>query len=643
MIALGVLGKSGLESEDIDTTIKNKILRLVSEKMDKCEFDFQIKSSEGTNLEARLVDKEVSTFLNKQKVGKDKIRENFKILFDVPSDPIKKLNSALKSIKTNLDEYETYVQNYNYGIKNTIETISEYENRKTKLSEQRKILKQKSDTLKELRSRLKKVQEEFSDTKKIFIVRSYFKYAEEISEFGKEKERLDKDIKKMKSAGIFGGNNEYIRKINAFMSSLDTVKISINTSNNLLSYLKSKEKKDFEKIRKQIKSIGHFTELKDDDIKQWYNYFDGLRKKIEKEPEMNSENPDEQRLQVIEKLISTLKDFINVTGILPGTQGKTVIQFINDLEDGKKELQKGLYNKLALRSTLEDCNNILRNFSKLAEARIEIPKISKESKDDPGIILQRRKELDSKINDLGKKLAKIESEFQSIEETERQKILRLNLFVDEKIYNEKQNELESIKKNIDDHEIEVNSKKSFIEQIEKIEKPTSMESETKLKELYSLTSNLLRKISRWKEYLESINLEKVNVELIDESKKFYDSVAVYLAKILKFIYFENKPWEVQKVDFLNQFYVVKGRQPIDFVDFGTGHNELNAFMARLKQNYGKRKKIVLFDEYGVMDIDNFNRLISEIKNQIKTGEVFFALLTRSDDNLKDVVMEPVRM
>jgi len=64
-------------------------------------------------------------------------------------------------------------------------------------------------------------------------------------------------------------------------------------------------------------------------------------------------------------------------------------------------------------------------------------------------------------------------------------------------------------------------------------------------------------------------------------------------------------------------------------------------LARMKQDYGGKKKILLFDEIGHMDENNTERLLEEIKKQINSGEVLLALLTQMDNSLDEVVLKPI--
>ena len=69
--------------------------------------------------------------------------------------------------------------------------------------------------------------------------------------------------------------------------------------------------------------------------------------------------------------------------------------------------------------------------------------------------------------------------------------------------------------------------------------------------------------------------------------------------------------------------------------------ELNSLLARLKQPTLGRKKIILFDEMSTMDAQNLNKLIDEIKNQVRNGEAIFAFLNRPDDKTNEVLFDPI--
>ena len=81
--------------------------------------------------------------------------------------------------------------------------------------------------------------------------------------------------------------------------------------------------------------------------------------------------------------------------------------------------------------------------------------------------------------------------------------------------------------------------------------------------------------------------------------------------------------------------------PITFNDISTGFNALNSLLAKIKQKYGGRKKILLLDEIGIMDEKNINILLTEIKRQVRGGEVIFAALNLAERNLDHVVVEAI--
>lgn len=133
----------------------------------------------------------------------------------------------------------------------------------------------------------------------------------------------------------------------------------------------------------------------------------------------------------------------------------------------------------------------------------------------------------------------------------------------------------------------------------------------------------------------------IGPDLDDGATKFYDALGEYFAEVLKVVYFENKGWVLTRIDLTNRRYIVEGRQPISYVDIGAGHTALNSLLARMKQDYEGRKKILLFDEIGIMDNENLGRLIEEIKSQVRNHEVILALLSQVDNTVKGVVLEPI--
>lgn len=644
MVALGILGKSGIDKdEEIDEEIKNKVKRLLSDSVDRCEFQFLIESfDQKMKIESGLKDKHIETKLNGKVVGTTNMTDKFKLLLDTPTNPMKKLNSALKSIENNFREYEVYVQIYNNQVRTILESLSNEKNRFQRIKELNSQIDRQKRSNKILEKRIETLEERFKEIKDAYTV---FAYTENLNKFrtlDEQKKSYTKKITTMKNAGYGGPSAEYVRLTRAFMDCLINLQMEVNSSKELTNILGKDEKETFLKIKKEVSAIESYKDVKDEKVKKWYDFLNSKRAEIEHNPVLNKKRVEDQELDIINKLLDVLKNSISVDVKIPGTTGKNILEFFEELEKQKEVLEKGLADKLDLKNAQSKCSCIMEDLSKVVTAKAQIPNIKLSDGESYGTIVNAKRAVEAQLNEVVANLTSLEKDCEKIPDFRRSHLLSQK--IDYKKFIEKQNEIKSLTKTFEDDNIQIQTNVKLLDEINKPQSVKSKLKEEELKKLYSSTSNLLRKISLWSDLVKSISLEESDLSLDEEQKVFYESISCYLAKVIKLVYFESKSWKVEKVDFIHRCYRVEGRKkPIEFVDIGTGHNELNSLMARLKQNYGNKQKIVLFDEVGVMDKSNLNILIEEIKSQIKSGHTLFALLTRADDDLEEVVAEPIKL
>lgn len=640
MVALGLYG---LESKDIDKTLKDKMQRLISPET-TCNFDFKIISNdEKTAIDVSMKETKTVVKINNAIKNPTHIEENLKILFDVPDDPTKKLASALRSIEHNLRQYDQYVRGYMSDIGKELESVERWASKSSRLIEEQQNLEDLKKTAEQIKGRLDRVKERFEWLENCRILSAYNRLADEYEKLKDENKKIDERIKELKSSGLGGGNVKYKRLIEQFRDILISFRSSVRASKEVTRFLENGEKAALSAIIKEIESVITVKDLNNKKLKNWEKYYDELLKKLESNPINKRKLVEEDQIKLVERLIPILRDFVGVTAIVPGTNGKDIGEFIKELEVSRNELTSKISEKIELTRSINKCTDILKLLGDVAIAYTEVPKIDESDSDDLDNYVNHKDRNDKRMDNIVKELTRLEDKVESI--PERQRILIASVGYDEKEYDEFKNEKTSLETKWDGLKTNIASKNELLKELEKTPKPLTRFRVDDLKALHRIVDAIPRKLNMWMEYVSSLNLIDLNVKNTQdiEARRFYDALGMYFADVLTVIYFENKPWKVKKVDLLNRQYVVDNRAPIDFVDFGTGHNQLNSCMARLKQNYGGRKKIVLFDELTVMDKNNINILLKEIEDQVKNGSVILALLTQADNNLDDVIMEPVKL
>jgi len=644
MVALGLYGE---KSEDIDDTLKDKMLRLTSEEIDKCEFEFTIVGKDGRiKLNSKLKEGRITTSVNDKIRPRTYIEDNFKVIYDVPGEPTRKLTSALRSVEDKLRQYEDYARRYSDEVNKIIGDIDDYEDKENRLKDERLELKRKSEEQKTRSNRLNAVRADFDKLEKARIVISYEKLLEEFAELDRYHTQLKRRVRKLKSSGARGGTAKYRGLIRNFRDNLLRLRFLADASTKLGDLLKDKEKKRMLAIKKEIVGVVSPNDLTDEKLKKWYNFFDcKILMNLKSNQIYGKKLIEENQIELLDQLVGILKNFIGLDATIPGTGGKNVNEFTKELEASRENLAKKISDKIALNKAIEGCDEILTALGNVATARAQIPKTEVTEEENLDEIEAEKTRVMGKMDEISKEMTVIENQYNVIPEHEKNKFRSLRDRVD-RDYDNKKIEKSRLEQKIQSLKIEIGAKEQLVQEIGKIKKPPYKLSKKELKLLHDSSSKILRKTASWIEHIRSVDVEKMRVKdenINDEAKKFYMALGDYFADILKEVYFEHKGWSLKTIDIINRRYVVGGRKkPIDFVDLGTGHSKLNSLLARLKQNYGGKKKIVLFDEIGDMDDNNLGRLLDEIKMQVNSREVLFAFLTRMDGKLENVKVEPIK-
>jgi len=636
MIALGLFG---LDSEDISPDLKDKMKSLLDpEYVEKCEFEYIISSVDGKiTLNVSCKSRSINTLVNDQKKGSTYIHENFKLLFDVPENPLVKLNIALKSVKASLQEYETLTRKYQRELYDILDRIKNYEDKEKRLDEEQKELdreKKEKENLEEYLEELKIREEEL---RKAYVVIIYEKYFKEFENLEKSRRDIEKKIKKLKSAGVGGGDKKYHNLRQAFLQALSDLKFSVNNAIKLEQALEEKEKESLKIFAKQINSTFSIQDIDEGKLKRWRKYVKYLLNEIKSSGMVDIKLPQEDELNLVKKLIEILEEFIEIETTIPGT-GKNVREYISILKKRKEEIEAELSEKLIVEKATEECFEILQNLDKIAEERAKLPKVESKSEEDLDELVKQKDEIINKMDNITKNLDSLEDEYNSIPEKEKYRYDTEKL----KEYGDIKNKINSIEDKIRQYEMKTQAKIELINSLKKIEKKPKYD-KNKLRSEYNITSKILQKIEDWLRYVNDLDLKRgiEKSKITDNVILFYDALSDYFAGILDFVYYEHRKWKVKKINFIKNCYEVEGRGPISFQRIGTGHTSLNSLMPLLKQDYGGRKKIVLFDEIGLMDDDVLGVLLQEIKRQVRKGEILFCILAKAESGLDKVIFEPV--
>ncbi|WP_169743677.1 AAA family ATPase [Methanolacinia paynteri] len=641
LIAIGLYATQNLKSNEeiISDALKSKIDFLTSNDIDKLKFNFVMESIDNKILIKSNYDKgDLTTEFNGLPVASEEMHKNIQVLYDVPDNPIVKLQSSIYLIKDNISRYLIYLNKYSNEIENNIQHIYEFERKEEQLKKYKKELSEKEEQLK-IQEQIK--EEKNSELTELENIKKIFDINDILTEFNglEEQNRVLKEKKtELKRQGIDGGTQKYKKAVQDFNEKRDNIKKILAQIIQYDPLLIGDSLKDLKKIRTTLLGLSTPIDITSKNIQKWEEKIDESIFNLESNPINNQNSEDEEKYELIEGLMSILKPHLTVKMKIPGTD-QLIFDFYRELEKIKKEIHPMIEGKKNLSSLLLKTRELKVQINDLLIKRINIPEVDDKQVLEYRDIDKEIKEIEKRQNELNLELEKNEDIVTDIIEGNCDKILQNKSKLDDyNILNGEHDEAVTAIQSLNGNIINL---KGRIEGYGELTEPNKYDINW-LNNEYNICSNLIKKLNEWKRNLENVNFRKSDLGIApNHSEEFFDALSEYFADILKVVYFEKKSWDVKKVDLLNNQYIVENRAPIKFPQIGTGHTALNSIRSSINQKFGGKKKVILIDDISQMDEDNIQTLVGDIKKQIISGETLFALITIADNTVSEIKWEPV--
>jgi hypothetical protein len=642
MVALGLYANESTIAEKgiISDSLRAKMEYLCSDKLDVLKFDFIIKSKDGLMEIYSQYDKgSLNTKLNGEPVGSEYFNENIQVLYDVPDDPLVKLQSSVRLIRENLIDYERYLTRYDQDLGNKRTQIIDFKEKDKKIQKNKGILEETKRELENKKELKNRVEAEVSKLEIADKVISYYEIEDLYEQNENELVSLKEKRTNLKQKGLGGGTPKFKQQVTEFNIVNSNTKKSLSLIKKYREILSEENLTFIKKIEKKLNELYSPKEIAIKNIEEWTDDVKKIILDLKNDPLNEKFKQEEKQSELINKIMEVLRGYLSLEMNVPGTDEKNIFSFYKELDEFNKQLEPKILKKRDLAEVSSELNKLSVYLSDLKVKRDKIPDVDEEQMYEYDQIEKEIKKLESKLDLLEKESSKHEEIVESLSENE----------IDEILDNPGQREqYKRTKKEFEDLEIEIASlgqkEKTLVALIEQLGELETLPAfdEDWLEEESAKCFDLISKVNKWKKALEPVDFRKTDMGIdYKHAKELFDALSEYFAEILQNVYFEKKSWVVEKVDLVNRQYIVKNRKPIKFVQMGTGHTALNSILSRIKQNFGGKKKIILVDEIGHMDEKNIGILVDEIKSQIKKGETIFALITIADSKVSEITWDPV--
>lgn len=642
MVALGLYAKDifNTDAEIISDSLRAKMDYLSSGDLDVMKFDFIIKSPDGlTEIRSQNDNGSLTTKLNGEPVGPEHLNEQIQVLYDVPDDPLVKLQSSINLIRENLIDYQRYLDRYHQNLENIRTKIIDFKNKEKTIKKNNNLLEETQQNLSSKKILSGQVEKELKTLEIANNVLYYFEIVELSIQMDENIKILKEKRTELKKTGLGGGTTKFKEQVEDFNSINFLVKKSISSIKKHRDVIPHENLKLIKTIESKLNRLCSPRDIPAKKIDEWTEQVKKIKVDLENDPIIEQFQEEEMKSELITKIMDVLRGYLSLNMKIPGTNLQNILSFYSELDKFNKQIEPKITRKRDLKEVINGLSRLSVHLSDLNVKRQKIPDVDGDQMYEFDQIVKEIAKLQKELDSLGVESLKYSDATESLSEDEIEKILD-NPGQREQ-YLKTKKEFEGLKTDIETLKQQEKTLIARIEDLGELQSLTSHDDVFLKKE--SAHCDILRiKVNNWKNILDQVNFRKTDSGIdYKKSKTLFDALSEFFAGILKVIYFESKSWEVENVDLVKRQYVVRNRKPIKFVQMGTGHIALNSILSRIKQNFSGKKKIILVDEIGHMDEGNIGILVEEIKSQIKNGETIFALITIADSRVPEITWEPI--
>lgn len=636
IIALGFFGDK-LKEDELNPALREKIIELKNSHSQEVTFNIEIDNkvigkklkaikNHPTSKDIKVIEISGET---ESIIGYDAFFSEYKLIYDIPTDPTGRFKELLREIKNNQEVYESYVIDLRKRIDFYIdeirsgrnpEKLEELNNTKRELLEEKEILVQEIVNL----------ESNYRDLKILYLQKFLLDYIDQCKSLVNSKNEI-KRVQKLTAAQK--------KDIKNYNDSLYSTKILLPQVINLLNLIiKDESKKRIQLLQINIDDFD-ITILKE--VNKELKFFDRLLEEIKNNTAINE-------IKFLNQLKDFLFSYMDENLNVPAT-GKSVkdFLFVIDEEIKKKGSAIQLYSNITLcQGKISELYPKLNNLFHQRKKLKSIPNYSEhnntntesnnENLNNQIISLQEKiKNYKNELLALNVEVKNITSLFDGLTFNQDEKFLYGNL--NETQFNQTFDNLES----------EINHKREMFNKSErKLQLVTEDISNIENKEPHKYHSYLnelegLRKEIFILEALFNNNFDE-NIKLLMNPKKlgplklnqeqasYAENVSQFLASKIRYIKHVDKNHEIAKIDIINERIITTNGKIIQWGHLGTGQGQ-GAYLEGLININDNRKIIALFDEVAMMDSDTLKPIFQRLLNLYKEKKLLMAIIVQKQD------------
>jgi len=645
---IGVAFRGGNRKE-INKSLRKKMNSIIEDKNQRIEFELNLHNKdERINITKDINTNQIISRLymgdSNKLLSPEKLEEKYNLIYDIPEDPINRLNKLIETIKTSQLEMLSRVKDYHNFLREEFEKIKKSKNYKKISKYKDKIIN--IDEKKEiLKNEIYEKQTEYDINSNYYYLMKYRDYLSKYKGSVKKIEKVNKEDKSKQRKK----NNKISKKREKIIRYFDS------------SETKYLEIDDY--VKKYLDKKSHELEgWKAIDIDEMRNNFiipnrhittlESIKEKL-KEKERSVSKKKEKKYKMWNKVIEILEKSEEIESQVPGSD-KTVNDFIELLKEENKGIKRIIEKNSNLIKAKEGIkeieDNLNRLYDELKDFKLLKEKLNYKENDNIRDEYFSIDELKKDRDEFKKKYIKykelcIKNQI-NVDDNSIVNIVKdnyNNYKNNEKINIRNENSSENyinttlweLKKNNEKIKNMNKTKESLVRELDQMEKAPEHRYASKKEAIQNkivlcaeIQSKINTYIERVDDLIEGTNLEAKN-ELEEEYSEF---IFEYLGKKLGTIRHIDESYNVKYVDIVNEEMITYEGKKIRFSDMGTGQSQSAYLMGKLN-SLDNRKAIALIDEVAMMDTKSIAPILNKIKNLYIEGKLIAGIIVQRSDNM----------
>lgn len=650
LIALAFFGDK-LSNDELNPELRKKVNNLINSSHQQLKFDIEVENELiGITLKSKKDNyRSNDIIVRKQSNGKskpisaEKFRDEFRLIYDIPINPLKRLPLLLRNIKSEQKDISFEIERFRNYLRAVIDEIKEARDPETisklerRVEDHKKLRSKRSEKLEELESRYKRIS-------KYFLARFLHSADDEIKAIKNKIAELEKEGRKQKRKQS-KARKQYRKQLSELNKRITEAEDIQKEIKSILPKLIDKDDKERYKSWKNanLRDEIHYPDIHRT-LRHETNYFINHLEELSIIEQQKS-STDIEMVKLIDSLIGTLIEYSNNQIRVPIID-LPVDEFISTLRE-ESENYENITKKI---KNMEHSIGLLSDLVTLIEDAVKykerIVSISDDFNEEDLEELSLENELEEKeielvvaskkFNELEKKAIKNEYETTKLID-EYEKLKQEEFLRDFEIYTEKQlsekmsqmeGKIDKSQKDLDKLTKIIQERNDEIERLKNKEPHDFQDEYQTIQKILTKTQSLETKFKDFNEFLDTIiERKKERNELTENELIYLNRIGKHLGTKVSQIKHIDNTYLVENIDVISETIETRENKEIRFSDLGTGQGQA-AYLDTLLSMSDDKKIIALFDEVAMMTESTLQPIKEKLQTLYKNKKLFMGIVVQ---------------